>query len=374
MDTRLLRAVRGLIEISRRKSDKVREPQRRTASNPRARQPRRKGLISIALSLAVQVYHRPYDEARGHPSVFVITRRSKKTAAAAASLSKLLGASLPCLAPGRRTFAPAAWLDASAARARHLHFRPIRFLKTLHSITRRLDAIAAPQVVLLVFSYWNYRILLPRWQPAFFLCVSDLSARRIAGGCAANASETPVLYFQDDWHHYTVPPFRIAAASVLNGTGLMAARPSLGADCIAVSRGTVPLAPQIRACPQPPKRFGVALNNYFDQDDVLGLVQRIAGRFPGAEIIVRRHPRSRTPLRAYPDGLVEAPAGQSIAAFAASCDIVLVGNSAVQIGLLLAGVAVIHVGNLDQLWFDAYGYVAAGIVYGISTFEDLAGC
>ncbi len=372
MNTRLLRAVRCIIQLCRRQQDNARKGPGQDPHGPRAGQAGRKRLIGIAWTVAVQGYHRPCDAAESRTSAFVVTQRSRKTAAAVAYLSGLLGAPLPCLSPGRRTLALAAWLDAREAQARRLRFRPVRFLKALQSITRGLDEIATPQIILLLFSYWNYRMLLPRWHPAFFLCVSDLSPRRIAAACAADVTGTPVLFFQDDWHHDAVPPFRIAAASVLNGTGLTAVRPRLGAGGIAAARGTAPSAPHVRACPNPPKRFGVALNNYFDHDDVLDLARRIAERFPGAEIVVRRHPRSQTPLRAHPDGVIEAPAGQLLAEFAAGSDVVLVGNSAVQIGLLLAGVAVIHVGSLDQLRFDAYGYVAAGIVYGMPAFGDVA--
>ena len=372
MNTRLLRAVRCMIQLCRRQSDSAREGSGKDPNSPSARQAGRKGLIGIARRVAVQGYHRPGDAAGSRSSAFVVTRRSQKTAAAAAYLSGLLGGPLPCLAPGRRTLALAAWLDAREVRANRLRYRPVRFLKTLRSITRGLDDFAATQIILLLFSYWNYRMLLPRWQPAFFLCVSDLSPRRIAAACAADVTETPVLFFQDDWHHDAVPPFRIAAASVLNGTGLTAVRPSLRAGGIAASRGTAPSAPHIRACPTSPRRFGIALNNYFDQDDVLDLLRRIRGRFPGAEIVVRRHPRSQTPLRTHPDGVTDAPAGQPLADFAAACDVVFVGNSAVQIGLLLAGAAVVHVGNLDQVKFDFYRYVSAGIVYGMPTFRDMA--
>jgi len=372
MNTRLLKAVRCMIQLCRRQSDDAREAPGKDPNSPNARQAGRKGLIGVAWSVARQGYHRPGDATASRSSAFVVTKRSQKTAAAAAYLSGLLGAPLPCLAPGRRTLALAAWLDAGEARANRLRYRPVRFLKTLRSITRGLDDFAAKQIILLLFSYWNYRMLLPRWQPAFFLCVSDLSPRRIAAACAAELTETPVLFFQDDWHHDTAPPFPVAAASVLNGTGLTAVRPSLRAGGIAASRGTAPSAPHIRACPTPPRRFGIALNNYFDQDDVLDLLRRMRGRFSDAAIVVRRHPRSQTPLRAHPDGVIDAPAGQPLADFAAGCDVVLVGNSAVQIGLLLAGAAVVHVGNLDQVKFDFYRYVSAGIVYGMPTFGDVA--
>src|SRR5215831_802275 len=134
MNTRLLRAVRCMIELCRRQSDNAREGPGRDPDGPRAGQARRKGLIGIALSVAVQGYHRPGDGAGSRTSAFVVTNRSKKTAAAADYLSGLLGAPILCLAPGRRTLALAAWLDAREARAGRLRFHPVRFLKTLRSI------------------------------------------------------------------------------------------------------------------------------------------------------------------------------------------------------------------------------------------------
>ena len=367
MDTRLLRAVRCLVEIRRRQSHSTLRRWRPSL----ACRSRPSYLINVALRLAIQAYDRSQEEARGVKSALVITKRSKKTAAAVGYLSGLIGSPLPCVVHGHRTLALAACLDHREARACGLRFRPLHLIKALGSITRSLDPLAGQQIIGLVFAYWNYRMVLRRWRPAFFICVSDLSPRRVAAACAANVSRTPVFFYQEDWHHDIVPPFATDAASVLNATGLKSVQPSLRSEGIVATRGTLPSVVRIKMCPKSLKRVGIALNNFFNVDALMNLVRRIADEFPGAEIVVRQHPRSTMRLGARCDSMVEAPAGQSLADFAAPCDVVLVGNSAVQMGLLLAGVAVIHVGDLDNFVFDAYGHVSARIVYGSKFFEGL---
>src|SRR5262249_20161984 len=183
-------------------------------------------LMNVTWRLATEGYERPRADASARKSAFVAGRRSKKTAAAIADLSATLGAPLPSTVHGWKMPALVAFLDASDARASGLRFQPLRLIRALRSITSPLEETAERKVICLVFAYWNLRLVLRRLRPAFFICVSDLSPRRIAAACAANAAAIPVLFFQDDWHHDVVPPFETTAASVLNGTGLRSVRPS----------------------------------------------------------------------------------------------------------------------------------------------------
>jgi len=369
MDVRLLKAVRCQIEICRRQADAAREHPLSGSNHATPHHLRLVHLMNVAWRLATEGYERPRDDASTRKSVFVVARRSKKTAAAIAHLSAILGAPLPCTVHGRKMPALVAFLDAREARASGLRFQPLRLIRALRSITRTLDETAEQKVTRLLFAYWNLRLVLRCRRPAFVICVSDLSPRRIAAACAANAAAIPVLFFQDDWHHDVVPPFEATAASVLNGTGLRSVRPSLRGGAIVASRSAAPAVGEVRRCQRPLKRIGIALNNVFNRHELLDLARKTAVLVPGAEIVVRQHPRARTRLGAYRETFAEAPAGQAIGDFAAACDVVLVGNSAVQIGLLLAGTAVVHVGKLDKMRFDTYGYVSAGVVYGMESFR-----
>src|SRR5262245_64759988 len=109
MDARLLRAVRCQIELCRRASDKTREDRSSRALPFPARPRSIVRAAGIVVTLTTQLYHRPHGQPPSAKAAFAPTTRSKKTAAAAMYLSRLLGVPLPVVAPKHRTLALAAW-------------------------------------------------------------------------------------------------------------------------------------------------------------------------------------------------------------------------------------------------------------------------
>lgn len=107
--------------------------------------------------------------------------------------------------------------------------------------------------------------------------------------------------------------------------------------------------------------IGVALANYYD-DATQNTIEKIGSLYPHAHISVRCHPqmKKKPAFPGHTNVAVSDHAG--LKDFTEDCDVVIAGNSGVQIDLLKAGLPVIYCATLDKLGQDDIGLVRAGIV------------
>lgn len=195
--------------------------------------------------------------------------------------------------------------------------------------------------------------------------IGDRSSRRNAMAVGAAFAGLPSVYWQLGYHDIAIPNLGYSHAAVLNQP----------AETCVAAHGTEPLrqtpAPMKPVTP-PTKSQSIGLTmNAFAGPEVADLCRAVLGIFPDARLHLRTHPRVANPdLGDLPSQASVRPRGEPLEAFCRDCDIVLCGNSSVQIEMLLLGVLVIHIPGLDQHAFDLYQYVADGVTYGTETLAS----
>ncbi len=163
----------------------------------------------------------------------------------------------------------------------------------------------------------------------------------------------------------------VRAAIVLNEGGLAVATDRLPPENI--FRRPTQRPASIRPIPIKP-RIGVATNAFFNASpDQRAMLARLRRQLGASKLYLRLHPTSNLAEGGATDTwLVVVPSDESLEAYAGRLDIVVVGNSAVQLRLVQKGIPVIHVDGLDSLSFDLYGYVADKIVFGCEDVTQLS--
>ncbi|WP_226635054.1 hypothetical protein [Brevundimonas poindexterae] len=114
----------------------------------------------------------------------------------------------------------------------------------------------------------------------------------------------------------------------------------------------------------PIKTVGISLPLSWDAAALAKLVNQMK-KVAGVEgIVLRRHPASHQSV----DGLLDPPRiiagtpGQSAEAFASAIDLAVIPNSGIGMELLHFGVPTLYRDGLDTLGYDAYGFLAAGVL------------
>ncbi len=215
-----------------------------------------------------------------------------------------------------------------------------------------------------VLGWLAYRRLLIRYPDVCPVIISDVSPHMAMLASAAVVTGQRAIWWQDDYHHIQSIPFPVRAAVVLNKAGVQSVRcrsPEAtlyqreASRCVAVR--TVPDSPTV----------GVAVNGLFQaRPEELATLDRLRTLLGVETLHLRLHPTSGlTQAHLAQPWITLAPGGELLDDYVRRMDVVIVGNSAVQLRILAAGVPVIHVDGLDHLGFDGYGYVAQGIVFGV---------
>jgi hypothetical protein len=371
MNSRLLRAIRFHI---RRQTDRVlvHEKHPRLRRGPRWLAPLFDAVPSSFLVyclLAQRVAARRYTLPRS--SLFSVNR-TQKAEVAIGYFSDLLGRtiSLSTYRRNRSALAALAWRSSEALgpdRARSLR----RWLRAIDQLCRGQDRHIAANIVIFLLAYADLYRLFGKTPPAAVLTVSDLSARRIAAAAAANAQGVPVLYWQLHSKNNFRPPFQVDAAVVVGKSGYVAARRAAPAGAPIVTRVVGGPITRPRRLPPQPVRLGVALNNFVSPKQLKETLREIRHHFPGSTIRVRRHPNSEIGQASLGPQASVTPKGETLAAFAASCDVAFVGNSSVQIELLSHGSPVVHLPGLDYLDYDQFDFVTKGVICGAADVASL---
>lgn len=182
---------------------------------------------------------------------------------------------------------------------------------------------------------------------------------------AARAGNMSV-WWQDDYHHTTVPSLGFTHGVALNEAGGIAFAKQFPHGLV-YGRRDPGKHLVVRSVSDDVDVIGVVVNNLFrGTAEEFGRIRDGMACFGAVEVHLRLHPNSRLSFEEGSVGewLVTAPRTESMEAFAERMTLVLAGNTAAQLRLLTLGTPVVHVAGLDRLGYDVYGYVARSIVFG----------
>jgi hypothetical protein len=324
--------------------------------------------LEIALAMAIRPVPLPPASPRSAASALIVHCTSK-TAEALAVLEKLVDETIPVrgLVRGR-------WAMVSALLALG---SPVRMVKTLARAARLAERCSRgrsrwlrDRTILLLRQSLLAEPALRQTSPAFLLCVSDLSASRMALAAAANRAGIPVVYVQQG-HEIKPPMFAIDAAMVLNDRGFEAVRMTLKPNGFISfyeldEGGPSPRPAVVRIDPVgEPHVVGICLNNFVAVESLPTVIAMLERRFASAHIHVRPHPNQRGELPLAGTRATIASAQEPLEAFCRACDLLVCANTTAAIRALTYGRPVLHVTGLDRFPYDSVGHVAAGAVFGV---------
>ena len=250
---------------------------------------------------------------------------------------------------------PAKEIDSLSRRIWRLMVRLPWAVILIFSVKRRsrnLDVLAIQSIL----GRELFRRLLCKRPNLLPVIISDVSPSLHMLWSASSVEGNRAIWWQDDYHHIWRLPYMVRAAIVLNEGGLAVATDRLPPENI--FRRPTQRPASIRPIPIKP-RIGVATNALFNASPrQRAMLARLRRQLGVSRLHLRLHPTSNLAEGSAIDRwLVVAPSDESLEAYAGRLDIVVVGNSAVQLRLVQKGIPVIHVDGLDSLSFDLYGYV-----------------
>ncbi len=237
---------------------------------------------------------------------------------------------------------------------------------------KKLD-LAGIQVLIGYAAYKRFFKFYPRLKPIIISDISPFLHMQWAGALAAG---NEVMWWQDDYHHYkgfskeNYLPYPCHYAVVLSEDGLKTAKEKCVEKKIFQRKRT--LVKPLRSIPENPK-VGFASNVLFLADEKqLKYIDKIRHKLGATYIYCRLHPNSKLHGRTdHPNWLNFAAKEETIEEFANEIDLVIVGNSAVQLKLLCLGIPVVHVEGFDGFGFDLYKYCKLGFSYGAKNLNAL---
>ncbi len=209
------------------------------------------------------------------------------------------------------------------------------------------------------------------------IIISDISPSFQMQWSAAVSIGHDVLWWQDDYHHYkgfsieNYMPYKATIAVVLNQKGLETVR-NKNPQANVYHRGQTKVKP-MRSIPLKP-RLGIAGNVLFNASELgIAYINELRLNLGAKNVKVRLHPNSKLAKNDFNMTWLElAEFDETLDQFAASVDVVVVGNSAIQLKLLCMGVPVVHVSWLDSLKFDIYGYCERRFSYGLDSSKNIS--
>ncbi|TNE72579.1 hypothetical protein EP331_06885 [bacterium] len=226
-------------------------------------------------------------------------------------------------------------------------------------------------------SYVVQSVLFKKLQtPVYLVVISDLNPYLLAQWAAAiGHKHAKVIWWQEDYHHFegfsqeNYFPLEADFAVVLNQDGFNTVKDAVKKDNIYsyAEYGICELA----EAPSNGK-IGLACNVLFTPSDVcLEHLNSLRLKLNADYLYLRLHPNSpfHDQLNRFPNWIQIRDKDESIKDFAKEIEYAIIGNSAIQLKLALLGVKIIHVGFLDNLRFDIYGYVRKSIAYGLESLD-----
>ena len=216
-----------------------------------------------------------------------------------------------------------------------------------------------------IFGYIAFKSFLKKSNQVYPLINSDINPPMAVMGAAASAV-FGVYWWQDDYHHISAPRIAVRKAAILNRKAHEAMKQRHPSAVIIFRVSKKPRVIKVSSF----NSIGVAVNASFCLPKSLEMLKKIKSIFGCQSLVIRLHPTAM-PVNSSESWLKFAPKTQTLEEFCDSCDLFVVGNSAVQIKILLAGKPVIHTGYLDDDGFDLYKYVEKGVVYGCLNVDEI---
>jgi hypothetical protein len=239
------------------------------------------------------------------------------------------------------------------------------FLKNLKSL-KGLDLISLQVFV----GYAAYKQFFRKHKNLVPIIISDLSPSFLMQWSGALAAGNKILWWQDDYHHFkgfseeNYFPYKCDFAAILNQYGLETVRSRSPKVKVYLRHKTHTKA--FKSVISTP-RLGVAVNASFTATrHQIKILDQLKQQLNLNYVYVRLHPTSKLCSDDFKEDWIRiAPKQETLEDYINKVDVVIVGNSAVQLKLLCEGLPVIHISGLDRFEFDLYGYCELGFSYGI---------
>jgi hypothetical protein len=245
------------------------------------------------------------------------------------------------------------------------------FLKNLKSL-KGLDLISLQVFV----GYAAYKQFFRKHKNLVPIIISDLSPSFLMQWSGALAAGNKILWWQDDYHHFkgfseeNYFPYKCDFAAILNQYGLETLKEkSPGAEVFKRRPTEVKTIKSISDT----SKIGLATSASFEANGKqIEILNRIRNNLKAKKIQVRLHPNSKiNNYEAYPEWMQFSSKKETLEDYVKSVDLVIVGNSAVQLKLLCLGIPVIHVEGFDAFGYDLYGYCKKGFSFGLDKNQTL---
>lgn len=239
-------------------------------------------------------------------------------------------------------------------------------------VFRQLDLLGLEVSV----GYSAYKAFFKGYSKLIPVIISDISPLLHMQWAGALAAGSRVMWWQDDYHHFkgfsteNYLPYKCHYAAVLNEFGFQTAKEKCTIERLFKRKET--LVKLLSPIPENP-RVGFASNVLFQADEKqVKYIDKIRQKLGTTHVYCRLHPNSKLHGRTdQPNWLSFAPKEETLKEFAEEVDLVIVGNSAVQLKLLCLGVPVVHVEGFDGFGFDLYKYCELGFSYGAKNLKGL---
>jgi hypothetical protein len=221
-----------------------------------------------------------------------------------------------------------------------------------------------------VFGYAAYRSFFKKNKTIVPVVISDISPNLAIIAAAAEEAQG-IFWWQDDYHYNTLPSFKLAGASVLTDAAIRMVFDSNSKASVDL-RGDGSTYHQIRLPMANTQKVAVAVNGFFSGcSEQLAALDSLRSFFGLESIFLRLHPTALF-TEDFPGWINVTSPNEQIQDFAQKYDLIFVGNSAIQLRLVISGGAVCHIKGLDPQEYDLYGYVTKGVVYGISRIANFS--
>lgn len=220
----------------------------------------------------------------------------------------------------------------------------------------------------LVLGFVHYKRLFRNNSELYPVIISDVNP--VLNLMAISSLDTGCIWWQDDFHHKYQGGLNVVKAFVLNSSEFnrFLERDLGGAVFF---REKEPIK-QVKVPDFSTKlNISVAVNGLFSAtESEVDTLSFICRKFDAEKIDLRLHPTARVSKKLIPDFVNLVSPSEAIEKYAKNYDLIIVGNSAVQLKILAEGTPVVHVGGLDPEKFDLYGYCDDGVVLGFQSVKD----
>ena len=186
---------------------------------------------------------------------------------------------------------------------------------------------------------------------------------------AASSCKNGYVWWQEDFHHIQVPPFKPKKLIFLTQRAKDNAE-KVGIKGLFFMRSKQKFSKITHNLKREELKVSFAVNGFFSaSSSEIEKIMRIIKLLNVSKVSIRLHPTAKLEDVILPSCIEICPNDQSIDSYVKNWNLFIVGNSAIQLKILSAGKHVIHTSGLDPHGFDLYGYCDKNIVFGEEEFD-----